>query len=157
MPALNKTQSSGQSASLLKRGEEIKTRTKNHVKLVEERPKELKTGIAAKKKMGPALDLEVSWNRIHAMGNQADAPGPQEEEEDLPALPDSEEEEEQEGGQGLEAQEYGEEQGQEDEEQEGDEQEEEEVQGGGRGRVAEQEGARLLDTLHLGRCWLVEE
>ena len=79
---------------------------------MEERPKELKTGIAAKKKMGPALDLEVSWNRIHAMGNQADAPGPQEEEEDLPALPDSEEEEEeQEGGQGLEAQEYREEQG----------------------------------------------
>ena len=156
MPALNKTQSSGQSAGLLKRGEEIKTRTKNHVKLVEERPKELKTGIAAKKKMGPALDLEVSWNRIHAMGNQADAPGPQEEEEDLPALPDSEEEEEQEGGQGLEAQEYREEQGQEDGEQE-QEQGEEEVQGGSCGRVAEQEGARLLDTLHLGGCWLVEE
>ena len=157
MPALNKTQSSGQSAGLLKRGEEIKTRTKNHVKLVEERPKELKTGIAAKKKMGPALDLEVSWNRIHAMGNQADAPGPQEEEEDLPALPDSEEEEEeQEGGQGLEAQEYREEQGQEDGEQE-QEQGEEEVQGGSCGRVAEQEGARLLDTLHLGGCWLVKE
>ena len=71
----------------LKGGEETKTRAKNHVKVVEKRPKELETGIQIKKKRGPELDLEVSWYRIQAMGDQADAPGPPEEEEDLPALP----------------------------------------------------------------------
>ena len=38
---------------MLKRGEEVKTRAKNHMKVVEERPKELKTGNAAKKKGKP--------------------------------------------------------------------------------------------------------
>ena len=84
-PGIQKVEVKGSKVTL-KRGEETKTRAKNHIKVVEERPKELKTGNSAKKKVGPELDLEVSWNRIQAMGDQADAPVPQEEEEDLPAL-----------------------------------------------------------------------
>ena len=56
----------------LKRGEETKIRAKNHVKVAEKRPRELETGVEIKKKRGPELDLEVSWDRIQAMGDQAD-------------------------------------------------------------------------------------
>ena len=57
-------------------GEEVNTRAKNHVQVVEDRPKELKTGTSAKKKVGPKLDLEVSWNRIQAMGDHINVPVP---------------------------------------------------------------------------------
>ena len=168
----------------LKRGEETKTRAKNHVKVVEKRPKELETGAKIKKKRGPELDLEVSWDRIQAMGDPADAagrdelrqadgaaggadqaeaqahldsPGPPEEEEDLPGPQEEEEEEDTPELPESEEEEEEEEEGQgEEAEQEGDEQGEE-VQGGGHGRVAELEGVRLMDSLHLGGYWPVQE
>ena len=66
-----------QSKVKLKRGEEVKTRAKNHIKEVEDRPRELKMGNAAKKKHDPELDLEVSWSQIQAMGAQGNIPVPQ--------------------------------------------------------------------------------
>ena len=86
----------------LQRGEEIKTRAKNNVKLVKKRPKELEYNEPKKttpkfgklkktahehdelkktvpgygelkKKRGTELDLEVSWKRIQAMGADGEA------------------------------------------------------------------------------------
>ena len=129
----------------LKQGEEVRNRAKNHIKVVEERPKELLIGKKVTSKPDPKLDLEVSWMNIQTMGAQQNIPRPQEEEA-LPDLPDSEIEQEREeaggGGQGQDAQEDVEEEAQEDKEQE------QEEKGGSCGRVADQEGARLLDTLH---------
>ena len=148
---------------ILQRGEETKIRAKNNVKVVKKRPKELEMvleDVKPKRKRSPEPDLEVSWETIQAMGDQPEAPGPpaeeeeegqeegagrreegppEEEEEDRPELqelPESEEEEE---------------------EEEAKQEEEEEVQGGGRGHIAELEGIRLMDTLHLGGYWPVQE
>ena len=123
------------SAVTLKRGEETKTRAKNHVKVVEKRPKELETGRPAKKKRDPELDLEISWDRIRAMGD------PQEEEEE----------------QGPEHKEQEEEEDRKEKKAKGANPNKkkkkfkranrsQEAQGGARGQVAEQEGARLLDN-----------
>ena len=147
---------------ILQRGEEIKIRAKNNVKVVKKRPKELEMvleDVKPKRKRSPEPDLEVSWETIQAMGDQPEAPGP----------PAKEEEEGQEEGAGRQEEGPPEEEEEEDrpelqelpeseeEEEEEEAKQEEEVQGGGQGHIAELEGIRLMDTLHLGGYWPVQE